>query len=488
MNEPTKLWGGRFKAGPSEALLALSRAPQSYFRLYREDIAGSRAHASELQRAGVLDKAEFATMRQALDAVERDVVGGREVPTEGDEDVHTFLERLLISRLGALGGKLRAGRSRNDQTSNNTRLYLRRMVREITAGVIAVEEAIVDQASRHVNTVMPGFTHLQPAQPIILGHHLMAHAQALLRDIVRFRDWDRRFDRSPLGAAALAGSAIARRPDLSATELGYSGACENSIDAVASRDHVAEFLFICAMVAVNLSRLAEEICIWSSKQFSWVTLHDSYSTGSSIMPQKKNPDIAELTRGMSGSLIGNIAGFLATMKGMPLAYNRDLAEDKRAMFESIDILDVVLPAFAGMVATLDFDVVRLREEAPRGFTLATEVADWLVGQNIPFAEAHEITGAVVQYCEDRGHDLSGLTAVDLTAIDARLKPDMLVAIELDRAVASRTGYGATAPIRVREQIERFSAALANSRGFATKPLTGDENGADRSRRAKEVKV
>ena len=349
-----------------------------------------------------------------------------------------------------------------------------------------MEEAIVDQASRHVNTVMPGFTHLQPAQPIILGHHLMAHAQALLRDIERCRDWDRRFDRSPLGAAALAGSAIARRPDLSATELGYSGACENSIDAVASRDHVAEFLFICAMIAVNLSRLAEEICIWSSKQFSWVALHDSYSTGSSIMPQKKNPDIAELTRGMSGSLIGNITGFLATMKGLPLAYNRDLAEDKRAMFESIDILEVVLPAFAGMVATLDFDVARLREEAPRGFTLATEVADWLVGQNIPFAEAHEITGAVVQYCEDRGHDLSTLLASDLTAIDARLQPDMLLAIELDRAVASRTGYGATAPVRVREQIERFRAALTDSRAFATKSLTGEEGGAARSRRVNEV--
>ncbi|MBP1845534.1 argininosuccinate lyase [Rhizobium petrolearium] len=466
MAEPTQLWGGRFKSGPSEALANLSRAPVSYFRLYREDIAGSRAHASELKRAGVLDESEFAAIRKALDDIEADVTAGRETPIPGDEDVHTFLERLLMARLGTLGGKLRAGRSRNDQTANNTRLYLRRMARELSAGIIAVEEAIRKQAILHTETVMPGFTHLQPAQPVVLGHHLMAHAQSLLRDLQRFIDFDRRFDRSPLGAAALAGSGIACRPDLSAIELGYSAACENSIDAVASRDVVAEFLFICSLVAVDLSRLAEEICIWSSKQFSWVRLHDSYSTGSSIMPQKKNPDIAELTRGMSGTLIGNIAGFLATMKAMPLAYNRDLAEDKRALFETIDVLQLILPAFAGMVETLDFQVDRLRQEAPRGFTLATEVADWLVGQNVPFAEAHEITGAVVRYCEERGHDLSGLTAEDLPNIDPRLTPDMLKAVTLEHALASRTGYGSTAPQRVREQIDRFSETLETCRAFA----------------------
>jgi argininosuccinate lyase len=463
MAEPTQLWGGRFKSGPSEALANLSRSPRSYFRLYREDIAGSRAHAAELKRAGVLDENEFTTIRSALDSIEIDVRSGREEPIPADEDVHTFLERLLMARLGILGGKLRAGRSRNDQTANNTRLYLRRMARELSMGIIAFEEALVSQAARHTETVMPGFTHMQPAQPIVLGHHLMAHAQSLLRDLQRFSDWDRRFDRSPLGAAALAGSGMARRPDQSAIELGYSAACENSIDAVAARDHVAEFLFICSLVAVNLSRLAEEICIWSSKQFSWVRLHDSYSTGSSIMPQKKNPDIAELTRGMSGTLIGNIAGFLATMKAMPLAYNRDLAEDKRCLFETIDILELVLPAFAGMVATLEFDTEKLRDEAPRGFTLATEIADWLVAQNIPFAEAHEITGAVVRHCEERGHDLSGLKAEDLPKIDPRLSADMLEALTLDKALASRTGYGATAPAQ-------FETALCVCRAFAGTPL------------------
>ncbi len=466
MSEPTQLWGGRFKSGPSQALANLSRAPASFFRLYREDIAGSRAHASELKRAGVLDEADFSAIRAMLDNIEADVASGHEKPIAGDEDVHTFLERLLMARLGPVGGKLRAGRSRNDQTANNTRLYLRRLARELSAGIIGVEEALMEQSLLHAETVMPGFTHLQPAQPIVLGHHLMAHAQSLLRDLSRFADWDRRFDRSPLGAAALAGSGIACRPDQSAIELGYSGACENSIDAVAARDHVAEFLFICSLVAVDLSRLAEEICIWSSKQFSWVRLHDSYSTGSSIMPQKKNPDIAELTRGMSGTLIGNIAGFLATMKAMPLAYNRDLAEDKRALFETIDILELILPAFAGMVATLEFDVAKLREEAPKGFTLATEVADWLVGQHIPFAEAHEITGAVVRYCEDRGHDLSGLTEADLPNIDPRLNKTVFSAITLENALASRTGYGATAPVRVSEQIARFATALKACRTFA----------------------
>lgn len=471
MLETTQLWGGRFKSGPSEALANLSRSHPTYFRLYREDLAGSRAHASELKRAGVLDEAEFAAIRETLDRIETDVTGGKEKPIASDEDVHTFLERLLMQRLGVLGGKLRAGRSRNDQTSNNTRLYLRRMARELSRGIIAIEAALVSQASHHIDTVMPGFTHMQPAQPIVLGHHLMAHAQSLLRDLERFEDFDRRFDRSPLGAAALAGSGIACHPDLSAVELGYAGACENSIDAVSARDHVAEFLFICSLVTISLSRLAEEICIWSTKQFSWVRLHDSYSTGSSIMPQKKNPDIAELTRGMTGTLIGNISGFLATMKAMPLAYNRDLAEDKRALFESIDVLELILPAFAGMVETLEFDVAKLREEAPKGFTLATEVADWLVSQKVPFAQAHDVTGAVVRYCEERGHDLAGLVEDDLPRIDARLTRGVLDAITLEGALASRTGFGSTLPARVREQIERFTIALEARKAFAESGLS-----------------
>ena len=473
MTDQSKLlWGGRFSTGPSPELAALSRSHPSYFRLSREDLAGSRAHAHELARAGVLTSAERDQMLTTLDAIDADVEAGRERPIDADEDVHTFHERLLVERLGTLGGKLRAGRSRNDQTANNTRLYLRRKARELTAMLLTVQDALAAQANRHVETLMPGFTHLQPAQPISLGHHLMAHAQSFSRDIARFIDWDRRFDRAPLGAAALAGSAFACDSAASAADLGFSEPCENSIDAVASRDVVAEFLFVAAMLGVNLSRLSEEICIWASRQFGWVRLDDGYSTGSSIMPQKKNPDIAELTRGMSGTMIGNLAGMLATLKAMPLAYNRDLAEDKRNLFETIDLLELILPAFAGMVATLKFDTDRMTADAPRGFTLATEVADWLVRQGIPFASAHDISGATVRYCEARGMELDGLTAADLPEIDAALTPDVLETIDPARALAARRGTGSTAPDRVREQLAGFSRICAAQRDWAARMPAG----------------
>ena len=466
------LWGGRFAAGPSPELTALSRSHPGYFRLSPEDLAGSRAHARELQRAGVLSAPELAQMLAALDAIDADVAAGRVRPIDADEDVHTFHERLLVERLGELGGKLRAGRSRNDQTANNTRLYLRRKARELSAMLLAVQDALAAQAALHIDTLMPGFTHLQPAQPISLAHHLLAHAQAFSRDIARFADWDRRFDRAPLGAAALAGSAFACDSAASAADLGYAAPCENSIDAVASRDVVAEFLFVTAMLGVNLSRLSEEICIWASRQFGWARLDDGYSTGSSIMPQKKNPDIAELTRGMSGTMIGNLAGMLATLKAMPLAYNRDLAEDKRNLFETVDLLELILPAFAGMVATLKFDTARMAADAPRGFTLATEIADWLVRQGVPFSRAHDISGATVRYCEARGMELDGLTAADLPQIDAALTPAVLEVLDPSRAIAARRGTGSTAPDRVREQLGQFTATCALQRDWAARMPAG----------------
>ena len=467
MTEQSKLlWGGRFSSGPSPELTALSRSHPSYFRLSPEDLAGSRAHARELARAGVLTAAELERMLAALDGIDADVSAGRETPIPADEDVHTFHERLLVERLGELGGKLRAGRSRNDQTANNTRLHLRRKARELVRMVLAVQDAIATQAGAHVETLMPGFTHLQPAQPVSLGHHLMAHAQSFSRDIARFIDWDSRFDRAPLGAAALAGSAFTADSQAAAGDLGYSAPCENSIDAVASRDVVAEFLFVSTMLGVNLSRLSEEICIWASRQFAWAKLDDGYSTGSSIMPQKKNPDIAELTRGMSGTMIGSLAGMLATLKAMPLAYNRDLAEDKRNLFQTLDLLELILPAFAGMVATLRFDTDRMAADAPRGFTLATEVADWLVRQGVPFAHAHDISGATVRYCEGKGIELDGLTEADLPAIDPALKPGVLDTLDPARAIAARRGHGSTAPDRVREQLAGFARTCAAQRDWA----------------------
>ena len=466
-NATERLWGARFKSQPSAALKALSRSEPSFFRLVPYDLAGSRAHARELNRAGVLSSDELAQLLTAVDAVEREYAAGDVKPIEADEDVHTFLERVLTLRLGPIGGKLRAGRSRNDQAANDLKMYLRDKSRTLVAMVLELQQALVAQAELHTGTLSTGFTHLQPAQPIVFAHHLMAHAQAIGRNIDRFIDWDRRSARSPLGAAALAGSAICRSPELSAAELGYDAPCENSIDAVAARDHVCEFLFISSMLAVELSRLSEEVVLWSSRQFQWVDLDDAYCTGSSIMPQKKNPDIAELTRGKAGRLIGNLVGMLSALKSLPLAYNRDLAEDKNASFDTIDTLSLVLPAMAGMIGTMRVNVAQLRRHAPLGFTLATEVADWLAVNGVPFSEAHEITGALVKACEAQDIELSEVSVELLARVDARLKPDVLEHLTLDAAVAARTGQGGTAPARVAEQIARMKATLQRQGTWGT---------------------
>ncbi|MFP3495994.1 argininosuccinate lyase [Pseudomonas sp. SIMBA_059] len=467
MSQPTdRLWGARFKTGPSAALAALSRCPERYFRLTPYDLAGSRAHARELQRAGLLDESETLRTLQALDGIGADFAAGNLHPILDDEDVHTFIERVLTERLGALGGKLRAGRSRNDQTANDLRLFLRDHVRTIATQVLALQQALVQQAEQHVESICPGFTHLQQAQPIVFAHHLLAHAQSMLRDVQRLIDWDARTALSPLGAAAMAGSAIARQPEQSAKEMGYTGPCENSIDAVASRDHVAEFLFVAGMLGVNISRLSEEFCLWSSRQFRWVVLDDAYATGSSIMPQKKNPDIAELARGKAGRLIGNLTGLMSTLKSLPLSYNRDLSEDKHSVLDSVDTLLLVLPALAGMVATMQVQVQELRRQAPMGFTLATEVADWLATRGVPFKEAHEITGALVQACEKHEIELWEASPALLAEVDARLTPQVRDCLTLEAAIAARSGWGGTAPERVKEQIERLKVSLAAQQKWA----------------------
>ncbi|MFC6338420.1 argininosuccinate lyase [Pseudomonas sp. CCM 7891] len=472
MSQPTdRLWGARFKTGPSAALAALSRCPERYFRLTPYDLAGSRAHARELQRAGLLDESETLRTLEALDRIGDDFAAGRLHPTQDDEDVHTFIERVLTERLGTLGGKLRAGRSRNDQTANDLRLFLRDHARTITTEVLGLQQALVDQAEQHVESICPGFTHLQQAQPIVFAHHLLAHAQSMLRDVQRLVDWDARTALSPLGAAAMAGSAIARQPEYSAKEMGYTGPCENSIDAVASRDHVAEFLFVAGMLGVNISRLSEEFCLWSSRQFRWVQLDDAYATGSSIMPQKKNPDIAELARGKAGRLIGNLTGLMSTLKSLPLSYNRDLSEDKHSVLDSVDTLLLVLPAMAGMVATMKVQVEELRRQAPMGFTLATEVADWLATRGVPFKEAHEITGALVQACEKHEIELWEAPPALLAEVDVRLTPEVRECLTLEAAIAARSGWGGTAPERVREQIARLKVALAAQQQW-TESYTG----------------
>lgn len=461
-----RLWGARFKSGPAPAMANLSRSPAIYFRMTPYDVAGCKAHAHELERAGLLDADETRRIIAALHSIDEDFAAGKVQPIPADEDVHTFIERLLTERLGALGGKLRAGRSRNDQTANDMRLFLRDQIRVLTLSILDLQKALVGQAEQHINTVAPGFTHLQQAQPIVFAHHLMAHAQAIHRDIQRLQDWDQRFNLSPLGAAAMAGSAIARDLQSSAAELGYAGPCENSIDAVASRDHVAEFLFSASMLGINISRMAEEFCLWTSRQFRWVELDDAYATGSSIMPQKKNPDIAELARGKSGRLIGSLTAILSVLKAQPLSYNRDLSEDKHAIFDAMDTLYLVLPAFAGMVQTMTVRTEELLRQAPLGFTLATEVADWLAVRGVPFKEAHEITGQLVQLCEAQDIGLEELTPAMLAQTDARLTPEVLESLTLDAALAARSGWGGTSPARVVDQIARFKQQMAAQEKWA----------------------
>jgi len=447
------LWGGRFSGGPADALAALSKSTHFDWRLAGEDLAGSRAHARVLHRAGLLTDTELAGMIEALDTLEADVTSGAFVAAPDDEDVHSALERGLIERAGPeLGGKLRAGRSRNDQIATLVRMYLRRCAGQIAAGVLDVAEALCDQAAAHPRAPMPGRTHLQHAQPVLLAHHLLAHVWPLLRDVDRLRDFDARAASSPYGSGALAGSSLGLDPAAVAAELGFDAPVENSIDGTASRDLVAEFAFVCAMIGVDLSRLSEEIILWATKEFGFITLDDAFSTGSSIMPQKKNPDVAELARGKAGRLVGDLTGLLTTLKGLPLAYNRDLQEDKEPVFDAVDTLDLLLPAVAGMVGTLVFHTDRMAELAPQGFALATDVAEHLVRQGVPFRRAHELAGACVRVCEENGIELWDLTDDQLAGIDPALGPQVREVLTLHGSLASRDAVGGTAPERVAEQL------------------------------------
>ncbi|WP_344660531.1 argininosuccinate lyase [Catenulispora subtropica] len=466
--EPTlRLWGGRFSGGPSEALAALSASVHFDWRLARYDLAGSRAHARVLHRAGLLGDEDLAAMLAGIDALEVDVVSGAFVATVADEDCHTALERGLVERLGAeLGGRLRAGRSRNDQIATLFRMYLRDHAKQIATLIADLQQALIDQAAAHLDVAMPGRTHLQHAQPVLFAHHILAHAQALSRDAERLRDWDKRADVSPYGSGALAGSSLGLDPEAVAADLGFSASAANSIDGTAARDFAAEFAFVTAMIGVDVSRIAEEIILWTTKEFSFVTLDDAYATGSSIMPQKKNPDIAELARGKSGRMIGNLSGLLATLKALPLAYNRDLQEDKEPVFDSVDTLEVLLPAFTGMIATMTVHGDRMAALAPAGFSLATDVAEWLVRQGVPFRVAHEVAGASVRYCEERDITLEQLTDAQLAEISPFLAPDVRTVLTVEGSLASRDGRGGTAPKRVAEQLDALAADVAAQREWA----------------------
>jgi argininosuccinate lyase len=451
-----RLWGGRFAEGPSAAAWALGRSTHFDVRLWREDLAGSRAHLDELHRLGLVDDAQRDRIARALTRIGEELSDGTFEIADDDEDLHGAVERRLIELAGRDGGRIRAGRSRNDQIATDLRRYLVRTVRrQLIPAVVALQRALIAQAERTIDMVAPGYTHLQRAQPVTVAHHLLAHAWAFDRDVGRLADAADRADVSALGAGALAGTTLALDPARYAQALGLARAAPNSMDAVADRDFAVEFLAAAALLGVHLSRLGEEIVLWTSTEFGWARLGDAFSTGSSIMPQKRNPDVAELVRGKAGRVIGDLMALLVTLKGLPLTYNRDLQEDKEPVFDAVDTLELSLPAMAGAVASLTFDGEALRARAADGFALATDVAEALVAAGVVFRDAHERVGQFVALCEARR------LALDEAAEDfAEAFPELAAAgidpadlLEPTRAVARRASNLGPAPVAVAGQLE-----------------------------------
>jgi argininosuccinate lyase len=449
------LWHGRFGGAPSDELLAFTASLDFDKRLAPDDLDGSRAHVHGLGRAGILGDAEVELIVAALDRVGVELEGDTFVFQPGDEDIHTAIERRVTEIAGPAGGKLHTGRSRNDQVATALRLYAKRHLLLLARRAIALQRVLLDRAVQAGDAYLPGYTHLQRAQPVLLAHHLLAHAWALARDIDRLLDARERLDVSPLGAGALAGSSLALDPDGVAAELGFAARFENSLDAVSDRDFVAESLFVIALLGVHLSRLGEEVVLWSSEEFGFLRLDDGYATGSSMLPQKKNPDIAELARGKAGRLIGHLTGVLATLKGLPLSYNRDLQEDKEPLFDAIDQVALGLAAMAGLMATATFDLERMQEAADAPSTAAVDLAEWLVGRGVPFREAHAIVGGVVRDAIERHVDMA-----ELVEAHPALGTEAVSLLEPGLAVTRRTTPGGAGPAAVADQLVRFRERLA----------------------------
>jgi argininosuccinate lyase len=463
-----RLWGGRFESGPADALARLSVSVQFDWRLAGYDLLASGAHARVLHRAGLLDDTEAARLLAAIDELSRDCRTGAFRPTAADEDVHTALERGLLERVGSLGGKLRAGRSRNDQVATDLRLYLRDHARQVISRLAELETALMDQADLHLaqQTPVAGMTHTQHAQPVLLAHQLLAHVQAFARDVARLRDWDKRAAICPLGSGALAGSSLPLDPEAVASELGFDAPAPNSMDAVADRDFAAEFCFAAALTGVHLSRLGEEVVLWTSQEFGWAEIDDAYATGSSIMPQKKNADVAELARGKAGRLIGGLTGLLSMLKGLPLTYNRDLQEDKEPVFDAVETLLLVLPAMAGLVASMRFHAERLAAGAGSGHALATDVAELLVSRGVPFREAHEAVGHLVVWCQVHDCELGEVSDEDMLKVSPHLTPDVRSVLSVPGAIAARDSTGGTSPGRVADQLAALRRTVAADAAWA----------------------
>jgi argininosuccinate lyase len=450
------LWHGRFEGGPADELLAYTVSLPFDQRLAPDDIAGSRAHVRGLVRAGVLTDEERDAVLAALDQVEGELAGGTFAFVPSDEDIHTAVERRVTELAGSAGAKLHTGRSRNDQVATDLRLYTKRALTDVAARTLALQHVLLRAAEQAGGAYLPGYTHLQRAQPVSLAHHLLAHGWALARDVDRLLDCRRRTDVSPLGAGALAGSSIPLDPDGVAADLGFGSRFENSLDAVSDRDFVAEALFALALLGVHLSRLGEEIVLWTSEEFAFARLDDAYATGSSMLPQKKNPDIAELARGKAGRLIGNLTGLLATLKGLPLAYNRDLQEDKEPLFDAVDQVSLALSAMAGMLDTIELDTARMQAAADAPTAAATDLAEHLVVGGMPFREAHAVVGAIVREALDRGTPIA-----ELVAAHPDLGTDALALLEPGVSVTRRTTPGGAGPAAVAVQVERFKRRLAD---------------------------
>lgn len=463
----SEAWSGRFSEPVSELVKRYTASVDFDRRLAMEDIDGSIAHARMLARQGVLSAEDLAAIEAGMGQIRGEIERGEFAWSVDLEDVHLNIERRLTELAGDAGKRLHTGRSRNDQVATDLRLWLRGAIDRALDGLRALQLALAGLAEREADTLMPGFTHLQVAQPVTFGHHLMAYVEMFARDEERLVDARRRVNRLPLGAAALAGTTYPIDREHVARELGFEGLCENSLDAVSDRDFAIEFTAAASIAMMHISRLSEEIVIWMSPRVGFIDLADRFCTGSSIMPQKKNPDVAELIRGKAGRLIGDLTGLLATLKGLPFAYNRDLQEDKEPVFDAVEQLLLVLPAVTGMVATLRFDTARMAASAPEGFALATDIAEWLVRNGVAFRDAHEIAGTCVRVAEERGVELWDLSDADLAGISPDLTPAVREVLSPEGSVASRSAYGGTAPDRVREQLVRARALVAADGAWAT---------------------
>ncbi len=456
--DSNSMWGGRFAEGPASVMREINASIPFDKRLWRQDIVGSKAHVAMLGAQGIVSAEDAATISHGLDQVAADFAANGVPEDLALEDIHMAVESRLAERIGPVAGRLHTARSRNDQVATDFRLWVRDAIDAVLAGLMTLQGALLSRAEEHADAVMPGFTHLQSAQPVTLGHHLMAYHAMIARDIGRFNDARLRLNLSPLGAAALAGTGFPIDRQATAWALGFDAPTCNSLDSVSDRDFAIEFLTAAVQCALHLSRLAEEMTLWASQPFGFIALPDAWSTGSSIMPQKRNPDAAELVRGHSGRIIGCMTALMVTMKGLPLAYSKDMQDDKPPVFEAYDLLALSIAAMGGMVGSVTFRTDRMRALAEAGFATATDLADWLVREaDVPFREAHHITGRTVALAEKKDCRLADLSLEELQAIDERITVGVFDVLSVDASVASRTSYGGTAPSEVRQRIAEAKA-------------------------------